>query len=156
MHDARPLVVAHGFGTVVQGSSMPGRILARWLGFPASGPERPLRVEFQAVGSAERLSRHYPDRTLATIQAAGGPDGSGLLSERFGPFHLLIQLRATKQGLEFDLRSVRVGGAVLPKSLRPRLFAREFDEDGWYRFDVRVELPLIGLLIAYRGRLMPE
>ena len=45
----------------------------------------------------------------------------------------------------------------LPRFLAPRSDTREYqDEQGRFRFDVRLSLPLIGLLAHYRGWLMPE
>jgi hypothetical protein len=47
-------------------------------------------------------------------------------------------------------------GIRLPHALLPRTKAFETVENGVFRFDVRVGLPLVGLLAHYRGWLKPD
>jgi hypothetical protein len=66
---------------------------------------------------------------------------------------LILRLEATADALVFVLQDARWLGVPAPRILWPRLAAREFVADGWYRFDVRIGLPLVGPLIRYAGRL---
>jgi hypothetical protein len=153
MHQVAPRMIADGAGTVTHGTRIASRLVARVLGFPRAGADRSVRVIFERQGAVETLSRHYEDATLTTHQMAAGPAGSGLLGERFGPLTLVFRLEASDAAIRFVLEDVRCLGVSLPRWLRPRIDAREFVADGWYRFDVRVALPVVGLLIHYDGRL---
>lgn len=153
MHAAEPRLVAQGSGTVTRGDNPIARGLARLLGLPAAGEDRPLRVTFESVAGGERLSRHYPDATLTTLQMEAGPPDSGLLAERLGPFSLTLQLRASAEGLDFMLIGVRWQGMPVPRPAWPRLYASERAEGNIYLFHVRIDLPMLGRLIEYKGRL---
>lgn len=153
MHSAEPRRVATGFSTVTRGDNIVTRGLGRLLGLPAAGTDRPLQVTFEVETEGESLSRRYPDRTLVTFQKPGGPAGSGLLLEQFGPFLLTLRLLPSEQGLDFDLIGVRWHGIPLPHPVWPRLQASERAEGATYRFNVRIDLPLVGRLIQYQGRL---
>jgi len=113
--------------------------------------ETPAR--WQAQLTSRGLARRYPDAELVSHQAPAGPAGAGLLAERFGPLSLILRLEPSAEGLAFALLDARCLGLSLPRALRPRLEAREFVEAGWYRFFVRLHLPLLGRLIQYEGRL---
>ena len=47
-------------------------------------------------------------------------------------------------------------GVPLPMALAPRSRAREWQEGDRFRFDVPIALPFIGLVVHYRGWLIPE
>jgi hypothetical protein len=153
MHAVNPRVEASGAGTVTHGTNWITRMMARALGFPAEGVDRPLAVSFLQGAGSETISRSYPDATLITHQRPAGPAGSGRLAEGFGPFQLVILLVPSYRGLDFDLQEVGLWGRNLPKWLQPRLSAREFVEADWYRFEVEISLPVLGRLIRYEGRL---
>ena len=48
-----------------------------------------------------------------------------------------------------------LGPIPLPLRLAPRSVACEWADDGRFRFDVPIALPLIGRLVHYRGWLSP-
>lgn len=153
MHATAPRVVALGSGTVTRGSNPVTRYLADRLRMPAAGADRPLTVVFERTADGESIARSYPDATLVTHQSAGGPAGSRLLAERFGPFALSILLSADGRGIDFALIGVRWRGVRLPRAAWPRLHASERADRDTYRFHVRIDLPLVGRLIEYQGAL---
>jgi hypothetical protein len=155
MHLANPIVTARGTATVTHGESALARWLARRLGFPAAGSGRTVEVTFRRIAGGELLSRRYADATLTTLQTAEGPAGAGRIGERFGPVTLRLTLLASEEGLAFRLESARLGILPLPRLLLPRLTARESAAGAQYCFFVRIDLPLLGRLIQYEGRLMP-
>ena len=60
-------------------------------------------------------------------------------------------------GLDLRLVGVRFLRLPLPPRLWPRIVGRErVDGAGRFTFEVSIVLPLAGLLIAYRGYLVPE
>lgn len=153
MHDVSSVVSAEGCGTVTHGTNVISRALRKLLGMPDAGTDRPLRVVFATREGHETITRSYPDADLVTHQSPAGPPGSGLLGERFGPVRLIIHLKASAERLDFELRRVLWRSIPLSRLLWPALEACETQEDDWYRFFVRVGMPVIGLLIQYEGRL---
>ena len=54
------------------------------------------------------------------------------------------------------LRRWWLGPLPMPLALAPLMSAREYEEEGRFRFDVRLALPLLGPLVHYRGWLVKE
>jgi len=79
----------------------------------------------------------------------------GHVVERFGPIRFAFALPSGPEGLEMQLRRWSIFGMPLPLMLAPKIAAREWEEDGRFRFDVRVAMPLIGDVVHYTGRLSP-
>jgi hypothetical protein len=120
--------------------------------FPPSG-HYPLRVDFAERGGAERWTRDFGGHRFASTLSAAGP---GQVAERFGPLNFVFDLPAGPHGLAMHLRRWTVLGLALPLFLAPRIQAREWqDEEGRFRFEVAVALPLAGDVIHYAGWLVP-
>jgi hypothetical protein len=58
--------------------------------------------------------------------------------------------------LQMVLRRWSVFGIPLPLMLAPRSKACEFAQDGRFNFDVEISHPLTGLIVGYRGWLVPR
>jgi Domain of unknown function (DUF4166) len=58
--------------------------------------------------------------------------------------------------LALVLRGWRVFGVKLPMWLCPRSVAYEAVEDGRFRFYVEISHPVAGLIVRYRGWLVPD
>jgi hypothetical protein len=81
----------------------------------------------------------------------GQGNEAGLLTERFGPFSLAMALVWEEGRLKFVIRRWRLGPLVLPLWLAPLSTTHESVVDGRFNFDVGISLPLIGLVVRYRG-----
>ena len=57
--------------------------------------------------------------------------------------------------LRLDLVGFRFLGIRVPRALRPRCHATEAAEEGVFTFDIPVDLPWLGRVIHYSGRLAP-
>ncbi|ROS00249.1 uncharacterized protein DUF4166 [Sinobacterium caligoides] len=75
------------------------------------------------------------------------------LVEQLGPLRLQMRLSVENEVLLYRLRKVSCFGVPIPRVLSPLVMAREREEGGFYRFDVSVSLPVIGLLVSYSGNL---
>jgi hypothetical protein len=82
--------------------------------------------------------------------------GPGHVTEAIGPFGFRLALGCDGASVAMPVVGWRLFGVPLPGALAPRSDSKEFaDADGLYRFDVRLSMPLIGLLAHYRGWLQP-
>jgi len=71
--------------------------------------------------------------------------------------YFVLDISSNEQGIAMPVAGWRLGFLGLPRFLAPRSDTREYqDKQGRFRFDVRLSLPLIGLLAHYRGCLTPE
>lgn len=154
LHSPAPRSGFSGRAEIRRGNNAVARWMAGMLGLPEADADVPARVEVSRTegrkhGNGELLERWYDGRHFATLQYAG----AGLLCERFGPFTLKFRLSASESGIDFHRAGVAVWGVPLPDCLAPRVTASERAEGEVHRFDVRLDLPNVGLVIAYRGRL---
>jgi len=112
----------------------------------------PIEVEIVAASAMERWTRHVGRHAMRSRLWAG----DGLLCERLGLVTFGFRLGVEHGSLTWRVVRVRALGLPLPASMFSRVLAREGETDGRYTFDVRAELPVIGLLVHYRGWLHVE
>jgi hypothetical protein len=147
LHDVLRDGGAHGRATVTRGGNFAARLIAGLLGFPEEG-EHDLHVGFTERDGRETWTRDFSGRRFSSILY----EKDGLLIERFGATAFGFDLPGGENGLDMVLRRWWLGPLPMPMMLAPRAPAREWeDEEGRFRFDVRIGLPLIGLVVHYRG-----
>ncbi|WP_323760867.1 DUF4166 domain-containing protein [Maricaulis sp.] len=149
LHSPDPTVLLEGRVDIVRGRNPLARLIATLLGLPRSGPQQSALVKVSAVESGELLERWYGGRHFATLKGRSGP----YLTERFGPFELRFALRVEAGILRFDPSGVRLWGLSLPSTVSPSVTATEGAVSDAHVFDVSLRLPLIGLVVHYRGKL---
>jgi Domain of unknown function (DUF4166)/Saccharopine dehydrogenase NADP binding domain len=159
MHDFDKERVAEGLAVVERGHGMLARFLAWAIGFPDTGRDIPVTVAFRADrGGAEYWKRTFADRSFASIQEAGRGRCERLVCERFGPFVCAMALvweEDTKR-LRLVLRRWSICGLPMPRALAPRSDAYESAEDGRFHFHVEIGHAVTGLIVRYRGWLLPR
>jgi Domain of unknown function (DUF4166) len=155
LHDHEGRAVATGRCTVERGAHPLARLTAAFFGFPPAGENVALRVVLQAVDGKERWLRDFGGHRTSSIQGEV-PGRAGLLFESFGPGRFTIDPRPTAQGLSFALRGASLLRVPLPRRLWPRVVGDATAVEGRYSFEVSIALPLVGLLVSYRGWLLPE
>jgi hypothetical protein len=141
---------AQGEGRVTRGTNRVARLVAAAMRFPPSGTV-PVHVTFAEQDGVERWTRDFGGHRFASELSQKG----GLLVERFGAIRFAFALPSGPEGLEMQLRAWSFLNIPLPLFLAPRIAAREWEEAGRFRFDVRVAMPLVGEVIHYRGWLRP-
>lgn len=151
MHDVPGVITAHGRADITRGRNPVARLVAALFGFPASGTDVPVGVEFEPWGDGERWTRDFGGHRFSSILT---PTGTGV-RERFGPFSFRFRLEARDGALAMVPRSWRLAGWRLPRRLMPDGVATERDEGGRFHFDVPIRAPLIGMIVHYRGWLEP-
>ncbi len=141
--------------TVRRGRSLLGQIIARITGFPKAGTDMPITVRLEPNGDGERWSRTCSGRTFSSVQRAGRGRSQWLLRERFGLVSVDTALRLEGTHLRYSVRRWALLGIPLPLRWGPRSNALESVQDGLFKFDVEVSLPVAGLIVHYTGTLSP-
>lgn len=155
-HGSRGAPVWRGRAEVVNGTNPVAWLLRRMLSLPEAGDDVPVTVTVDRLGEdAGRIENWTRNFGGTRFTSALHVDADGL-RERFGPIGFRLGLAAREGGLDMPVVSARCLGIALPRFLLPRSEAREeADEQGRFRFDVKLTLPLFGLLTHYRGWLEP-
>lgn len=155
MHASEAPLLARGEARVDRGAGPLGQLIGWLFSFPPPAERTPVRVTMEAVNGGELWVREFGTgrfRSFLTIET--GP-ARPRLGERFGPFRFDMDVEASAAGLRLLLRRARLFGLPWPLALSPRIKAGERVEDGKFVFDVRVDLPIAGFLVQYRGWLVP-
>ena len=157
MHDPETCPRASGQAVVERGRGLIARIVAAIVGFPPAGEEVPVTVGFTDRGDdGEHWSRNFGGHRFSSVQEAGQGRSEHLLVERFGPLAFAMALVTEGERLRLVLRRWSLFGLPLPLALGPRSDAYESDEGGRFHFHVQISHPLAGLIVRYRGWLVPD
>ncbi|MCW3837046.1 DUF4166 domain-containing protein [Sphingomonas canadensis] len=146
MHQVSSDHGARGEGTVRRGTSPAARMLAAMMGMPPAGTV-PLHVHFTEADGRERWTRDFGGHRFTSELSAR----RGRAIERFGPLRFAFDLPADADGLRMEFAGWSAFGLPLPRWAGPRITAREWQEDGRFRFEVTVRMPLIGEVVGYSG-----
>lgn len=150
MHGDAVVTQARGMARVDRGAGPIARAIARIIGFPAASPAVPLEVEIRRDDHGETWIRRFAGDSFSSRMTRR----DGRVVEHFGPFAFAFDLEPLANGHAMRVARWWCGRLRLPLLLAPRIAAMETDSDGRFGFDVRIDLPLFGLLIAYRGSLV--
>ena len=94
-------------------------------------------------------------RRPESTQEEGEGRNARLLCERFGPLNFAMALVVEGERMQLVMRRCSLFGVPLPLALAPRIDAYEYVEAGRFRFHVGISHPLTGLIVRYRGWLVP-
>jgi hypothetical protein len=158
LHGATGGLSFSGEASVVRGKGFVVALLAALFRLPHTMPACPVRVAIRPEGATELWTRRFGGERFSSVMSlAPGGEGRGAFRERFGPFSMDLAVSANAEGLDMAVTGWRLGPLPLPSFLGPTTRASErVDERGRFRFDVALLLPLVGLLVHYRGWLLPE
>lgn len=141
--------------TVRRGRSLAARLVGALCRFPAAGADTPLALRVSADRGRLTWERRFGSRCLSTAQTVEG----ALLQEQLGPFVCAFELLSRNGGIEFLQRSASLAlgpwRARLPSWLAPRVRGRAQASGAGVEIDVEISAPLVGLVLAYRGFVMP-
>jgi hypothetical protein len=154
MHNLRGTIVAEGRARAERGHSLLARLVGVFVGFPQTGADLPVRVQFDVSNGVETWSRKFGGAAFTSHQFAGRGRAERLLCERFGALTFAMALVVADQRLSLILRRWSLFGVRLPLWLGPRAVAYESAEDERFNFHVRISHPLTGLIIRYDGWLV--
>jgi Domain of unknown function (DUF4166)/Saccharopine dehydrogenase NADP binding domain len=141
--------------TVERGRSPLAWIVAQTVSFPRAGDNLPITVRLVAQSGKERWSRRVAGRAFSSVQSAGQGRAEGLVRERFGAVAVDMALVVEPGRLVYVVRRWSLFGVSLPLWLGPRSVAVETVDDRKFCFHVEIAHPLTGLIVRYRGWLLP-
>jgi hypothetical protein len=137
---------------VQRGKNLIAKVLASFLSLPRSGEDIAIGLSFRAEEGVEHWVRHFDNQKLYSRQW----EKNGFLHERLPGTTLVFTPVASANQLELCLEQVYFLGVPVIWLLRPKVIARERQEDEKFHFYVHVTIPIVGMLITYQGYLKRE
>lgn len=147
VHDDRPHKRLAGRCDVERGRNWLSRLVANVASLPPSATDIPITVSIDIDAAGEVWSRNFNGHLLKSRLW----EDKGLLAERLGPVTLRFRLGSKNGSIEWRVASARYRGLPMPARWFANTNAAEHCIDGDYVFDVRASLPLVGVLVRYRG-----
>jgi len=148
--------VLEGRAAIVGAASAAGRALAWLIGFPAASADVPVSVEMRVDETGEVWTRNFGGKEFRS-RLAPIAGRRNRITEKFRWLTFDLALTASPAGLDLKITGGRVGPLRLPRFLLPRSQATErVDARGRFCFDVPIAMPVVGLLVHYRGWLVPR
>ncbi len=145
-----------GGGAAVKRGNNPISQLAGWLfGMPKASASTPVTITITPDELGERWQRIFGARRFSSHMSIVERGDQKLLRESFGPFLFDFRVDCNDERLTLSHMRTQLFGMPWPKFLGPRVRAEERIERGRFIFDVRIDLPLAGLLVHYTGWLLP-
>ena len=153
-HNAAGYPVWQGEADVERGTGLVSRLLGAVIGLPNAGRGLQDQVSVERHGDgSETWTRTFAGHSFSSRMSY---DADAKLHETFGPTTFTLGLGLTARGATLPVSQGKLLGFPLPHFLLPKSTAHEFvDSEGRFRFDVRLDLPFFGLLVHYRGWLVP-
>lgn len=153
LHNVQGVVRFKGRAEVTGASSILGKLAAKIAGFPSSLSDVDVSVEIDANEDREVWCRNFDGHKFHSVLTKKG----AYAVERFGPFRFTLGLANIDNKLVYPVLRGSFLGIPLPSFLTPKSTSYEdVDDQGRFLFDVKIELPLAGLVAHYRGWLMPD
>jgi hypothetical protein len=156
MHDLRGTLIAEGKASVERGEGLFARIIGNVMRFPRAGDNVPVRVTFTRDGNREIWQRDFADKSFRSVIEQGRGRFERLQCERFGPLTFGLALVPDKGRLNLIARRWSAFGIPMPLFLMPRGQAYETATDGRFHFHVEIGHHWTGLIVRYRGWLVPR
>ena len=145
-----------GHASVQRGPSIIAKVICAVISFPEPAARIPVSVTFAPEGRGERWTRDFGGKVFTSLQFAGTGRNTHLLVERFGIASVALALVVDGDRLRFVTRSWSILGFPMPTALLPSGQTFEREEDGQFCFDIEITMPLVGLIVAYRGKMAPD
>jgi len=134
---------------VQRGAGFLSRLFAWITSLPPAGRDQPIEVTIKCNEQGEVWTRRFGRRSMTSSLSAERE----VLVEQLGPvrFKFKLSYDATRQVIDWQLIQVRAMGMPLPVKWFDAVTASESVNNGRYGFDVAAALPLVGLLVKYKG-----
>jgi len=145
-----------GAASVERGHGVLARLASALMRFPRAAASVPLRVEISPRKRGMQWRRRFGGHAFRSTLAPGRGRWERLLVERFGPMAFGIALVPVSAKLRYVVRCWSAFGIPLPSGWAPGGAMHEFVDAGRFGFDVEIRHRLTGLIVRYKGWLVPE
>lgn len=142
-----------GKASIRRAQNLAGRVVAALFRLPADDHQTDARVSIEVTRKGETWTRSLGGKQFRSFLSLGTGRETGLMCERFGIITVAMAIRWKDDRLWFAPRRWRIGPLPLPSALRPKGNSFECEREGSFAFDVRAEVPIVGLIAAYKGTL---
>ncbi|WP_315387302.1 DUF4166 domain-containing protein [uncultured Stenotrophomonas sp.] len=156
LHEATGARQWSGVARIRRGTGLLSRLVAAVIGFPKAAEQVPVTVAFTPERGGERWTRSFAGRRFTSWQRRGAGRNDALLVERFGAIDVALALVVDGDRLTLVPRRWSCLGIPLPNALLPKGTTFETEVEGRFVFDVEIAAPIVGLIVAYRGALLPD
>lgn len=156
LHEASGARQWSGVARIRRGTGLLSRLVAVAIGFPKAAEQVPVTVAFTPERGGERWTRDFAGRRFSSWQRRGAGRNDALLVERFGAIDVSLALVVDGDRLTLVPRRWSCLGIPLPNALLPKGTTFETEVDGRFVFNVEIAAPIVGLIVAYRGSLLPD
>jgi hypothetical protein len=156
LHAGEGTTMWRGQASVKRGSGVFANIMAVLLGFPKSTESTPVTVSFHRGAKGETWQRTFGKYKFSSFQARGKGRNVHLLTERFGVITAALALVIKDESLYLIPRRVSFLGIPMPKLFLPSGESFECETDGVFNFNVTIKVPVLGLIVAYKGWLKAD
>lgn len=141
---------------VLRGPGLAARLLAALMRMPPACDSARVSLAITRAEEGERWTRTFDGHPLQSRQWRSGD----LLVEALGLVQCWFRLRAAAGALVFEQVRATLGvrgfSIPLPRWLSPRVEGRAVPDADAVLVHVRIHAPLVGLLVGYEGRAVPE
>jgi hypothetical protein len=144
-----------GRAEVKRGTSRIARVIAAIIGFPDAAADIPVSVALSSKQGIETWTRTFGKKSFFSVQQPGMGRNDCLMLERFGLITVALALVMEGDRLFFIPRNWSLLGIPLPRFLLPKGETFETERDGLFCFDVKIAMPGVGLIVAYKGVMEP-
>ncbi len=156
LHDSTAKRTWSGTASVRRGRGLLAKMVAAIIGFPKQAESIPVSVAFSPDSDGELWTRTFGQQSFHSHQRVGIGRNAHLIVERFGIIDVSLALVVEEDRLVLVPRSWSALRVPLPKFLMPTGLSFETERDGRFCFDVDITLPIVGLVVSYRGSLTPD
>ena len=157
MHDVQSERTADGVAVVERGSGLLARLVAFVIGFPPAGTDIPSHCFVSRPTGPRILATQFRRPRVFERAGARARDASnGCCANGSARLNFVMALVCESERLRFVIRRWSVCGIPLPRALAPRGNSYEFVEAGRFHFHVEIAHPFTGLIVRYRGWLVPQ
>jgi hypothetical protein len=142
--------------SVTSGANSLACLIATVMRLPASTGDCAVEVRLtRDTRGVETSTRTFGSASFTSTHSLGRGRWDGLVVERFGPVAVAMAVLEETGRLRLVVRGWSKFGIQMPLRLAPRVEALEHDDGGRFNFDVSISLPIIGLVVHYRGWVAP-
>ncbi|BCE02498.1 SDR family oxidoreductase [Marinicellulosiphila megalodicopiae] len=142
-----------GSANVKRGKGVLVKVICRFFGFPKAENNVSVEVSITPDSNGERWVRNFGSNKFSSFLKRGKHKNEFLIVERFGVLDFGVALVIEGGELFYVIRRWSCFGLPLPSFLLPKGRSFESQKNGLFCFNIEIFVPMIGLIVSYKGNL---